>query len=131
MGQSVLSDQKLFELPLLVEGKPYSIEDQSELPGVEQFPDLPSLDAYLHFWARHPVIGTRTLYTWLNDDGKESDKLTYAELNNYASTMARLLLTSIKPGERVILIHPPGLQFIIAFFACARARVSNYNHNFC
>ncbi|MCO5574407.1 hypothetical protein L7F22_028192 [Adiantum nelumboides] len=115
--------KKMFELPLVVEDKPYLTEDLSELSGVEEFPNLSTIDAYLQFWAKHSVVGNRILYTWLNDDGNEGEKLTYTELDNCATKVARDLLTTIKPGECVILIHPPGLEFIIAFFACIRARI--------
>lgn len=44
-----------------------------------------------------------------------------------ASCIARKLLSSqkpvIKPGDRVLLVHVPGLDFVDAFFGCLRARV--------
>lgn len=54
-------------------------------------------------------------------------KRTYEELNVNASCIARKLLSSqkpiIKPGDRVLLVHVPGLDFVDAFFGCLRARV--------
>ncbi|KAI5057660.1 hypothetical protein GOP47_0027675 [Adiantum capillus-veneris] len=118
--------KRLFTLPLEVKREHALPKDLSERPGIDNFPNFPSLDAYLHFWASHPVVGNEVLYTWLDKEGKETDKLTYAELNSQASIIARYLRMSkhgLSPGDRVILLHPPGLQFIVAFFGCLRARV--------
>jgi non-ribosomal peptide synthetase-like protein len=97
-----------------------------ELPGVE-FPDLPTLDGYLKHWGNHRVTRNKTLYTWLNEEGEVVGKRTYEELNANASCIAYKLLNSkrpeIKPGDRVLLIHVPGLEFIDAFFGCLRAKI--------
>lgn len=110
------------------------IRELGEIPGVE-FPDLATIDEYLHFWASHKVVGNRTLYSWLNDEGKVTDKCTYQDVDARASLIAQKLLTSskpvIKPGDRVLLLHPPGLDFVDAFFGCLRARVSNLCNRLC
>ncbi|KAK9078555.1 hypothetical protein SSX86_002612 [Deinandra increscens subsp. villosa] len=97
-----------------------------EYPGVT-FPDLNSLDGYLKHWGTHEITREKTLYTWINDEGEEEYKRTYAELHSNASCIAHKLLTSskpvIKPGDRVLLLHVPGLDFVDAFFGCLRARV--------
>lgn len=97
-----------------------------ELPGVE-FPDLPSLDCYLNYWGTHRVTQNKTLYTWINEEGAVVCHRTYKELHNNASFTAQKLLTSkkpvIKPGDRVLLVYVPGLDFIDAFFGCLRAKV--------
>lgn len=104
----------------------YQPNDLTELPGVE-FPDLPTVDAFLSYYANHPVTKDRLVYTWLDNDGKESYKLTFSELETRTSIIAHQLLTSkkpaLQPGDRVVLLHPPGLEFIEAFLACLRARV--------
>ncbi|KAK1421598.1 hypothetical protein QVD17_24067 [Tagetes erecta] len=101
-------------------------EPLNEYPGVT-FPDLNSLDGYLKHWGTHEITREKTLYTWINDDGQEAFKRTYAELNANASCIAHKLLTGskpvIKPGDRVLLLHVPGLDFVDAFFGCLRARV--------
>ncbi|KAF8653877.1 hypothetical protein HU200_062011 [Digitaria exilis] len=97
-----------------------------ELEGVE-FPDLPSLDAYLEYWGTHKVTAKNVIYTWINEEGKIVNRRTYKELHDNASHIAYRLLTStkpiIKPGDRVLLIHLPGLEFVDAFFGCIRAGV--------
>lgn len=103
----------------------YDIEQLDELPGV-QFPDLPSLDAYLSYYARHKVVGDRVLFTWLDDHGRETEKRTFVDLDRRATIVAHHLLHGkypVKAGDRVLLLHPSGLDFIEAFFGCLRARV--------
>ncbi|XP_015691720.2 uncharacterized protein LOC102705529 [Oryza brachyantha] len=105
---------------------PSSPRDLGELEGVE-FPDLPSLDGYLQYWGTHKVTEKNVIYTWINEEGKIMNRRTYKELHGNASHIAQNLLTStkpvIKPGDRVLLIHLPGLEFIDAFFGCIRAGV--------
>ncbi|EYU46303.1 hypothetical protein MIMGU_mgv1a021307mg [Erythranthe guttata] len=127
------SDDPLPKFPYvkrLFSGTPVSCDkmprklDESE--GVE-FPDLSSLDCYLKHWGTHSVIRSKILYTWINDGGEVSSRRTYMELHANADIIAEKLLSNrkpvIKPGDRVLLIHVPGLEFIDAFFGCLRARV--------
>jgi len=44
--------------------------------------------------------------------------LTYAELLRGAMSVAAALRRSGSPGDRVLLVHPPGMQFITALFGC-------------
>ncbi|KAJ8759599.1 hypothetical protein K2173_008779 [Erythroxylum novogranatense] len=103
-----------------------SPKDLGEMPGVV-FPDLPTLDGYLKHWGTNGVTQNKTLYTWINEDGVAVCKRTYAELNANACCIAHKLLTSrkpvIRPGDRVLLVHVPGLDFVDAFFGCVRAGV--------
>ncbi|XP_050371520.1 uncharacterized protein LOC126789414 [Argentina anserina] len=98
----------------------------TELPGVE-YPSLSSLDGYLKHWGTHRVTQNKTLYTWINEEGAVASQRTYAELHANASCIAHKILTCqkpvIKPGDRVLLVHVPGLDFIDAFFGCLRAKV--------
>ncbi|KAK1621122.1 hypothetical protein QYE76_026639 [Lolium multiflorum] len=112
--------------PLSRNGNPSPPRDLGELEGV-QFPDLPSLDGYLEYWGIHRVTKKKAIYTWINEEGKIMNRRTYQELHENASHIAHKLLTStkpvIKPGDRIILVHLPGLEFIDAFFGCIRAGV--------
>uniref|UniRef100_A0A0D3FWZ1 4-coumarate--CoA ligase n=1 Tax=Oryza barthii TaxID=65489 RepID=A0A0D3FWZ1_9ORYZ len=112
--------------PLSHNRNPSPPRDLGELEGVE-FPDLPSLDGYLQYWGTHKVTEKNVIYTWINEEGKLMNRRTYQELHGNASYIAQKLLTStkpvIKPGDRVLLIHLPGLEFIDAFFGCIRAGV--------
>lgn len=118
-----VSLQSLFALQQQWGGSPKSM---AELPGVE-FPNLPSLDGYLKHWGAHRVIQNKLLYTWISEEGEVVSQRTYAELHANASCIAQKLLTCrkpvIKPGDRVLLVHVPGLDFVDAFFGCLRAKV--------
>lgn len=46
---------------------------------------------------------------------------TYAELSRRASAIAARLRETGHPGDRVLLLYPPGLDFIYAFLACVSA----------
>src|SRR5262249_20772607 len=49
--------------------------------------------------------------------------LTYGELDEKARAIAASLAQSVGPGERVLLLYPPGLEYIAAFFGCLYANV--------
>ena len=101
-------------------------KELGELPEV-QFPNLPTLNSYLKYWGTHPITQNRTLYTWINEEGTPVCRRTYAEQHFYSSCVAHKLSTSqkpvIKPGDRVLLVYVPGLDFIDAFFGCLKAKV--------
>ncbi|KAI3449916.1 hypothetical protein Pfo_006581 [Paulownia fortunei] len=96
-----------------------------ESKGVD-FPDLSSLDCYLKHWGTHNIIQNKILYNWINE-GEVLSQRTFGELHANAACIAEKLLSNrkpvIKPGDRVLLVHVPGLEFIDAFFGCLRARV--------
>jgi len=60
-------------------------------------------------------------YTFLLDGEKEGPKWTYAELDRHARAIGSLLRNHNANGERVLLLYPPGLEFIAAFFGCLYA----------
>ncbi len=63
------------------------------------------------------------LYTFLLDGETEEATLTYQGLHNEASRVAALLQNSVKSDERALLLYPPSLDYISAFFGCLYARV--------
>lgn len=62
-------------------------------------------------------------YVFLSDRGAEEATLTFRELWDAAFGLASQLATRVAPGERALLVFPPGLEFLVAFFACQIARV--------
>jgi acyl-CoA synthetase (AMP-forming)/AMP-acid ligase II len=66
--------------------------------------------------------GNRTAYTFFLDEGK-SISLTYKELEQKARNLGALLQNLGLTGERALLMYPPGLDFIVGFFACLYAGV--------
>jgi len=62
-------------------------------------------------------------YIFLSDRGAEEAALTFCQLHDAAQALAARLTKIAKPGDRAILVFPPGLEFLIAFFGCLIARV--------
>lgn len=60
-------------------------------------------------------------YRFLNESGSEHSSLTYLELHQQAQTIAAWLQSRGAAQERVILLYPPGLDFVAAFFGCLYA----------
>ena len=60
----------------------------------------------------------KTAYIFLVDGENEEVKLTYGQLDKQARAIAVELQKQFQPGERALLIYPPGLEFIPAFFGC-------------
>jgi len=62
-------------------------------------------------------------YTFLIDGEEEEAHVTYAELDRQARAVGALLQSYGTGGERALLLYPPGLEFIAAFFGCLYAAV--------
>ncbi len=60
-------------------------------------------------------------YTWLARGEEVAQRLTYADLDRRARAIGAALSGAVRPGERVLLLHPPGLDFVAAFFGCLYA----------
>ncbi|MBN2439601.1 MAG: aminotransferase class I/II-fold pyridoxal phosphate-dependent enzyme [Deltaproteobacteria bacterium] len=60
----------------------------------------------------------KTVFTYLKDGESQETRLTYCELERRALAIAALLQSRFSPGERVLLIYPPGIEFPAAFFGC-------------
>jgi acyl-CoA synthetase (AMP-forming)/AMP-acid ligase II len=58
----------------------------------------------------------RRAYTFLSDGESAGPSLTYAELERQARAIGALLQSCVASGERALLLYPPGLEFISAFF---------------
>jgi acyl-CoA synthetase (AMP-forming)/AMP-acid ligase II len=62
-------------------------------------------------------------YIFLGDRGAEEAVLSFRDLHDAANALATQLRETTKPGDRAILVFPPGLEFIVAFFGCLIAGV--------
>jgi acyl-CoA synthetase (AMP-forming)/AMP-acid ligase II len=63
-------------------------------------------------------------FTFLTDGEIEGSELTYGELDAKARSIAVALSAhGLIPGERALLLYPPGLEFISAFFGCLYAGI--------
>ncbi len=77
------------------------------------------------------LLGLRSIYqsnqlayTFLQDGETTEINLTYQELNTQARSIASWLQKQGLTGHRVLLLYPPGLEFITAFFGCLAAGVT-------
>ncbi len=62
-------------------------------------------------------------YVTLNEKGAEVGSITYGDLHRRASQMADALSEGAAPGDRALLVYPPGLEFMVGFFACQYAGI--------
>jgi acyl-CoA synthetase (AMP-forming)/AMP-acid ligase II len=62
-------------------------------------------------------------YVFLSEKGAEEAELTFAELYRRAGVVAAYLAKRLRRGDRALLMFPPGLDFIVAFFGCLVAGV--------
>lgn len=76
------------------------------------------------------LLGTRAdtfpdtaAYCFFTSAGEQELHVTYRELDQRARAIAAHLQTLACAGERVLLLYPPGLQYIAAFFGCLYAGV--------
>ncbi len=63
----------------------------------------------------------KTLYIFLADGETDERPLTYGQLDARARQIASLLQQQGSVGDRALLLYPPGLDYIAAFFGCLYA----------
>jgi acyl transferase domain-containing protein/acyl-CoA synthetase (AMP-forming)/AMP-acid ligase II len=94
---------------------PISSEGQEQLDHISTLAELLQWRAELH--------PEKVAYRFLADDNQEKDVLTYRALHQKAAAIALRLAAKGAAGDRVILLYPPGLDFICAFFGCMYANM--------
>ena len=84
----------------------------------------------LHVSTLVDLLGTRSLhqpeqpaFTFLQDGEIEAVQLTYRELDQQSRAIAAQLQALGLCGERALLLYPPGLKYLAAFFGCLYAGV--------
>lgn len=60
----------------------------------------------------------RLAYRFLLNGATQQTCLTYGDLDQKARTIAGQLQALGNPGDRALLVYPPGLDFITSFFGC-------------
>nr|AQA28568.1 acyl-CoA synthase [Nostoc sp. UIC 10110] len=88
---------------------------------LNQEPQFSNLVELLTYRAKNQP--DQTAYIFLQNGETETDRLTYQELELRARTIAAYLHSLGVQGERALLLYPPGLEFITAFFGCLYASV--------
>jgi amino acid adenylation domain-containing protein len=66
----------------------------------------------------------RQAYTFLTDGEHKEEHLTYQDLDRQARAIGALLQQAGVAGERALLLYPPGLGYLTAFFGCLYAGVT-------
>jgi len=78
-------------------------------------------------WLEHWSVAqpAKHLYTFLDTDGRARESYTYRSFLERSADLAVYLSerSGLRNGDRVLLVYPPGLEIIAAFFACARIGV--------
>ncbi len=72
---------------------------------------------------RAALTPERRAYTFLADGEEEAGSLDYRELDERARAVAAALRRTCRAGDRALLLFPPGLDFVAAFFGCLYAGV--------
>lgn len=78
-----------------------------------------SLIDVLDHWAEQ--LPDKSAYIFLADGENKEETITYAELKRRVVTFAANIQQTTKPNERVLLLNPPGIDFIISFLGCLYA----------
>ncbi|QDT05471.1 Long-chain-fatty-acid--AMP ligase FadD26 [Rubripirellula lacrimiformis] len=74
----------------------------------------------LEHWAEHRPNDTAYYFT---DVESVEQRLTYAQLWDQVQSLAGHMQSAcrVRAGDRILLVYPPGLEFVVGFFACHAA----------
>ncbi|KFG98142.1 beta-ketoacyl synthase [Burkholderia paludis] len=70
---------------------------------------------------RGKIEPEKTAFIFLDNGESELARLTYGDLDERARGIAARLQEIAQPGDRVLLVYPPGLEFICAWVGCLYA----------
>jgi acyl-CoA synthetase (AMP-forming)/AMP-acid ligase II len=86
---------------------------------VSRVPQVSTLVELLRHRAQHTP--DNTAFIFLRDGAAEEVPVTYAQLDRKAGQIAAYLRQNIPAGSRVLINHPPGLDYISSFLGCIYA----------
>ncbi|HEV7994491.1 MAG TPA: aminotransferase class I/II-fold pyridoxal phosphate-dependent enzyme [Gemmatimonadaceae bacterium] len=86
------------------------LEDDARAAGISTLVELLE-----HRAVRQP---DEVVFRFVSGDGTEDGTLTFAELGRRARAIAASLAEVAAPGDRVVLLVPPGLDYVAAYFGC-------------
>ncbi|HEY1403039.1 MAG TPA: AMP-binding protein, partial [Pyrinomonadaceae bacterium] len=99
----------------------YSITDShSSSPAGEAFRPLTLIELLRWRALNQPH---QKAYTFLKDGETEEVSFTYEELDRRARAIAVMLKARGARGARALLLYPPGLEYVAAFFGCLYAEM--------
>lgn len=80
------------------------------------------VEVLLSWYQNHP---SKMAYSFLDDKGDVLKSVTYRQLLQKSCMIADHLRGTAKlnPGDRVLLVYPPSLDFIVAFIGCLMAGI--------
>ncbi|UMP06721.1 fatty acyl-AMP ligase [Amycolatopsis sp. EV170708-02-1] len=79
------------------------------------------LDSFRALYEQDP---RRTLFTFVDDSGRNADSMTVAQLRRAGEGVAENLAAwGLSAGDRVLLVYPPSLEFVQALLGCLMAGV--------
>jgi acyl-CoA synthetase (AMP-forming)/AMP-acid ligase II len=84
-------------------------------------PKLENFISILRYRSQHQPA--QIAYRFLDFTTENHPQISYAELDRMARSISIKISAVIAPGERVLLLYPPGLDFVAAFFGCLYAGV--------
>src|SRR5688500_5726308 len=65
----------------------------------------------------------KTAYVYLADGEGDETSVAFGALNEKVPSIASILQTQCRAGDRVLLLYPFGLDYILGFLACLYAGV--------
>lgn len=83
--------------------------------------DIPSLNHLLDFRAQEH--GDKMLFSFIDRKLQPKKELNYRQFRQSALSIASHLRRHTKVGDRAVLLFPPGLEYVEAYFGCLYAGV--------
>lgn len=83
-------------------------------------PPTTTLVDSLRYWTEQQPQEVAYIFT---DGESQESTLTYEQFDRHARAIAARLVDMGMTGERALLLYPPGLEFIVAWFGCLYAGV--------
>ena len=68
-------------------------------------------------------IPDQLAFLYLEQGEEETERLTFAELERSSRRIGAALQSISRPGERALLVYPPGLDFVKAMYGCLFAGI--------
>lgn len=64
-------------------------------------------------------------FVFISDDGRTEHFFSYAEIAKKAKAIAAYLVQekNLSVGDRALVVYPPGIDFVVAYFGCLYAGV--------
>lgn len=63
-------------------------------------------------------ISDRPAFIFLDSRGRSMSQVTYEELDHRARAIGGFLQKVCKAGDRVLILHPPGFEYLSSFLGC-------------